>query len=1134
MYSKRMRSFHSLVWACAWLLLPGGIGRSGAVEIPAGTKSASAAPVNFARDIRPIFEQNCISCHGPEKQKSSFRLDRRADFFKGGENGAVVEPGKSAGSALISRITSTDAGEVMPPKGERLNSEQIALLRAWVDQGAIWVESDAERAAARDKRLDHWAYQPVKRPALPVVKRKNWARNPIDVLTLAKLEQNQLPPSPEADRRTLVRRLSYDLLGLPPTPEQVEAFVADKRPDAYERLVESLLASPHYGERWARHWLDVVRFAETYGFEMNQPRKNAWPFRDYVIRAFNEDKPYNRFVLEQLAGDSVGVDEATGFIVAGPADQVKSPDPVLTANQRADELHDMVSTTGSAFLGLTVGCARCHSHKFDPISQTDYYALKACLAGVQHGERKFHTPENEALEQELAQGRKQLHEMEARLAQFEPKAATGRMVFVDDVASTVTSEGATVAELVPHVGKGTYAVGTGRGERDDAGDLGRSANFTDSYLAWNKVANKNVFAYAPHAAGRFRVWLSWGCGWHTHAKDARYLLDRDGDLTTTNDQVEIARVDQQKFADGTGELPDKPLWSGFYDAGVWDLSPNSRIVLRGGDTDAYVAADVIALQEVKGQPEDLVSGSFLRAPVHPRENSERFAPVVARRLRFTVTRTTDAEPCLDELEVYTVGSKPRNMALASSGTKATASSVYPNSEKHSLAHLNDGLYGNSYSWISNERGQGWVELEFPENITIDHVVWGRDREQKFSDRLALDYRIEVSTGTNEWALVASSADRQPYVAKRKPQSVYHTAGLNAEAQTQLKQLIAQHHQLEAHLKETGGGAMVYAGRFEEKPQPTYLLHRGDPMTPREAVLPGAIAELPGKFEVSDMTSDQQRRLALAKWIVAPENPLTARVMVNRLWQYHFGEGLVSTSSDFGINGARPSNPELLNWLAAEFIERGWSIKHIHRLIVTSATYRQTSGSRKDGLAVDAGSRLLWRFPARRLDAEAIRDKILAVSGKLDLSIGGPGFSFFEANENYVRLYNPKKSFGPEDWRRMVYGTVIRQRPDGVFGAFDCPDGGQIAPKRNRSTSPLQALNLLNSEFMLQQAHFLAERLEKDAGQNVEAQIQRAFALAFQRSAESEELAASKKLVQEQGLPIFCRALLNANEFVFQF
>lgn len=831
--------------------------------------------------------------------------------------------------------------------------------------------------------FDWWSFKPVQRSAVPRIKRTKSPRNPIDTFILAKLEEHRLASSPEAERRTLVRRLYFDLTGLPPSPEKVAAFVRDKSDNAYGQLVENLLASPQYGERWARHWLDVMRFAESHGFEMNQPRANGWPYRDYVIRAFNEDKPYDRFILEQLAGDVFGVDEATGFLVAGPWDQVKSPDPVLTANQRADELHDIVSTTASTFIGLTVGCARCHNHKFDPIPQTDYYATKAVFEGVQHGERKMRTLENEAREKELTSRRARLLEVERELENFEPLA----------------------------------------------NPLSRETN-------------------------------SW------------------------------------------------------------------------------------------------------RAPVNARRNIERFVPVQAKRLRFTISKTTDAEPCLDELEIYTTEAAPRNIALATNSTTAHASTVYPNSDIHRLEHINDGRHGNSRSWISNERGKGWVELEFAEPVTISKVIWGRDREQRFTDRLAIDYWIEVARDSNDWRTVASSVDRQPYKPDEKQKPMLNLAGLSKAEAILVRGLTAERSEQQARIAELAKSAMIYGGTFVPKPEPTHRLHRGDPMQKRDEVKPNALSTIPVAFRVrpnastsmkapASLSEDQQRRLALADWIMNPTNPLTARVMVNRIWQYHFGEGLVSTPSDFGANGARPTHPELLDWLAAEFIEHGWSMKHIHRLIVMSATYRQSSDpaaadvrrltSKKTDQSLltsaptkDSNNRLLWRFPSRRLEAEAIRDSILAVSGKLDLRMGGPGFSFFETNDNYVRVYTPRREWAPDTFRRMIYGTIVRQRPDGVFGVFDCPDAGQIAPKRSSSTTPLQALNLLNSSFVMQQAGFFAERLEKEVGKDADAQLRRAFALAFQRAPERDELKASAKLIREQGLTAFCRALLNANEFVYLF
>jgi hypothetical protein len=784
----------------------------------------------------------------------------------------------------------------------------------------------------------HWSFQPVVRPPLPPVADTRWPRNPIDRFIVARLEKEGLTPAREADRPTLIRRLKFDLLGLPPTPEEVDAFVADKDPAAYDRLVDRYLDSPQFGERWARHWLDVVRFAESDGFETNQPRTNAWPYRDWVIRSLNEDKPYDRFITEQLAGDALGEDAATGFLVGGTVDRVKSPDPGLTAQQRADELHDMVSTTSSAFLGLTVGCARCHDHKFDPISMVDYYGLKAIFAGVQHGERPVRAADSQK-------------------------------------------------------------------RRKDADDLRR----------------------------------------------------------------QIAKI----------------------------------------------AAELEALEPL-AQPN---GPAGRRAPVNTRRNVERFAPVQARFIRFTVLATNSAEPCIDELEVFSAGPELRNVALASGGTRATASSTLPGHAIHKLEHINDGGYGNSRSWISNEVGRGGVQVELREPTVIDRIVWGRDREGKFNDRLATRYRIEVATEPDVWKLVASSDDRGgPGWKPKSPEFV---------------RLTEQRDALERHLAEVERPAMVYAGSFTT-PEQTYRLHRGEALQKREVIPPAALASFGDKLTMRANTSEQERRVALATWITAPNNPLTARVLVNRLWHYHFGTGLVATPSDFGLNGARPSHPELLDWLAAEFVEARWGQKHLHRLIVLSATYRQASAANSRGLAADAGSRLLWRYPPRRLEAEPLRDAVLAVSGNLDLRMGGPGFDLFEPNTNYVKVYNPKKVFGPAEWRRMVYQNKPRMQLDDVFGPFDCPDAGQIAPRRTTSTTALQALNLLNSRFIVQQADIFAERLRREAGEDAAAQVRRGFRLAFQREASADEVAASTKLVREHGLGAFCRAVLNANEFLYVF
>ena len=1109
----------------------------GAVEVDkAKLPPPAVRSVDFAKDIQPLFEKHCLKCHGPEKQKSGWRVDLKESALKGGDNYAPnIVPGKSADSPLIHFVAGLEEDMIMPQKGDRLTAEQIGLLRAWIDQGAAWPDEGAS-----DPKKTHWAFQPLKRPPVPDIHASR-ITNPIDSFITAKLAEKAIALSPEADRRTLIRRLSFYLIGLPPTPEEIDTFVSDHDPRAYEKLVDRLLASPRYGERWARHWLDVVRFAESDGFETNLARANAWPYRDYVIRAFNDDVPFDRFVREQIVGDLLGVDEATGFIVGGAVDKVKSPDPVLTAQQRADELHDIVSTTGSAFLGLTVGCARCHNHKFDPISQTDYYALTAVFQGVLHGERPMRPHDAEGRARKSEALRATLAPIEARLSGYEPQAHLGRRLLIDaNTPPPADPNGPSVTNILPPQNSSpiSYAPGNGQGQANDPGDLARLPNLGGGYRFWeNKNADGSridFFSWNPHISGRFRVWLSWGA-WTTHGH-ARYVLDRDGDAKTRDDQTEIAYVELNKFPDGSPVPEEEARWSGFRLAGVHEFTPSTRLLLCGGIrggpvADTVLFEEVLDDEEAAAQPES----PHLRPPVSPRANVERFAPQDARFVRFTISASSGGEPCLDELEVFSDGPESHNIALASLGTKATASGVYAKGSNafHQIAHLNDGQYGNARSWISDQPRRGWVQLELPRVERISRIVWSRDRSstgKAYEDRLATDYVIEVSVDGEHWKPVASSADRLGEQFRKRVPEIPTLSAMPRDMAGEIGALITERAQLQTQIKEFAPTLPVYAGKFAE-PGRTFRLHRGDPMQPKEEVAPGALASFGRKVDLAADAPEPQRRRALADWIADPQNPLTARVLVNRIWHYHFGTGLVDTPSDFGLNGGKPTHPELLDWLACEFIARGWSIKELHRLIVKSATYRQSSAQRPAAVKVDAGSRLLWRFPPRRLEAEPLRDTILAVSGKLDLRMGGPGFDLFEPMKNYVKVYTSKRTFSDEDFRRMIYQAKPRTQLDEVFGAFDCPDAGQVAPRRTSSTTPLQALNLLNSSFALQQAGFFAERLEKETGADPKARVRRAFVLSFGREPAADETAAALKLIGQHGLKVFCRALFNANEFI---
>ncbi len=924
-----MRLLLPLLTICLLTALP-------ASRCPADDSEA----VSWNQQVRPLLAEHCFECHSAETQESQLRLDSRLSMLRGGDSGEpAVIPGHPADSYLIRVISGTVAEKQMPPEPARhLTPDQIELLSRWIRQGAA-VPGPDPAADADQEKLQHWAFQPVGRQ-MPPADSSGWSRNGIDAWIVDKLHRQELGPSAIAPREVLIRRLYLVMLGLLPTPAEVQDFVNDSRPDAWSRLVEQVLSSPHYGERWASYWLDLVRFAETNGFETNRERPNAWPYRDYVIRSLNADLPYDQFVLQQIAGDATGVPEATSYLVSGPYDIVRSPDVNLTLMQRQNELDDMVNTTGTVFLGLTLGCARCHNHKFDPILQSDYYSMQAIFSGVRHGDQNLPLSE----EQQLL-------------------------------------------------------------------------------------------------------------------------------LTAADQQIPALREQL---------LP-------------WQS--------REGGT---------------------------REPVTALQNEEHFNPVTVRRLRFTIEQSSGAEPCIDELQVF---SNDHNVALATAGTTATASGTLPGYAIHQLAHINDGEQGNERSWISATPGSGWVELLFPGPVTIHRIVWGRDAKGRYADRVPTRYRIEgcVSTDQDQWTLLASSADRAPF-GTSDWQPAYDFTSATAAERSAAERVLQQLNQLQEQRQQLLSTRTVYTGTFSQ-PGPTHRLYRGEPQQQREQVGPDTVAAL-GQLSLEREAPEQQRRLALANWIIDPANPLTPRVIANRVWQFHFGSGLVATASDFGTAGTAPTHPELLDWLASELIQHGWSLKHLHRLILNSATWQQQSLPRPAEMQADAGTSLWWRFPMRRLDAEPLRDCILQISGVLDKQMYGPGFNAFEVQLENVRHYFPKQEFGPADWRRMVYQTRVRQEREAVFGVFDCPDGSSSVPRRSRSTTPLQALNLFNSRFMLQQAELFAERLEREHAGDSTAQVQRALQLCCGRAAEPDELQDALTLIRQDGLPTFCRALLNCNEVAF--
>ncbi len=923
------------------------------------TTTAAAAPVDFVHDVRPILGKHCYECHGETKHKGGLRLDVKAAALKGGDNeGPNIIPGKAHESSLVHFVSSSDEDEIMPPKGDRLSAAQIATLTAWINEGAVW--PDGVDKVKLKNPADHWSFKPLSgsHASAKMVRQKS-QRQSIDDFIDAKLTEQGLTRSPPADPVSWLRRVTFDLTGLPPTPEEVAEFDRSYQSHGpyktYASVVDRLLSSPRYGERWAQHWLDVVRYADTHGFEVNTERPHAWPYRDYVIRAFNDDLPYDEFIRQQIAGDSMGVDEATGFLVTAsvllPGQIGKDAPSIRLARQ--DALDEMVTNIGQTFLGLSVGCARCHDHKFDPISAKDYYAMQAFVAGVEYSDRELRTPEATAKKKEAAAASERDAWIIERLTQLSPQAMPGR---------------------------------------------------------------------------------------------------KDG---------------------------------------------------------------------------------VQRPTVRAKMNIDQLAPVRTKRVRFTIRETNSLEPCLDELEVFNTARV--NVALATKGTKLKTSGDRISRNRHEPAFINDGRYGNERSWMSNEKGKGWVELEFAREEEIARVVWGRDRLGKFEDRMATDYMIEISTDAG-WLVVADASDRRSHLAGTSTGPEFITKGLMPDQAKEVHTLLKERGSLAAKIKAGEQGMMVFAGSFRE-PDKIHLLNRGDPEQPKEAVTPAVLSVL-GAVKVSDETPEQQRRIALAKWIASPQNPLTARVMVNRIWQGHFGTGLVQTPSDFGNNGMKPTHPELLDWLASEFIRSGWSVKQMHRLIALSATYGQSSigfsqtNAAQAAATLDTDVRLLWRFPSRRLEAEAVRDSMLAISGQLHLKMYGRGYDLFDKRGG-LSGFKPVDTSSPENQRRMIYAHKVRREPEAVFGAFDCPDAGQSTATRTTSTTPIQALNLFNSRFTLDQSEAFADRVRKEAGAEAAQQIRRAYQLALTRQPTAEELRDTIPTVRTHGLAVLCRALFNSNEFLFQ-
>lgn len=894
--------------------------------------------IDFEREIAPILEAHCWDCHGEDQQESGLRLDRRANMLRGGDYGLpAVVPGIPNQSYLLDLVNHLDPELKMPPDEDKIPAKEIAVLTRWIAQGAIWPGQMDVVAATKSS---HWSFQPIVRPTIPG---DDTFANPIDAFLTQQLSAKGLAYSPTADARSLIRRVSFILTGLPPTPNQIAEFEVSYQRNpgtTYSALVDRLLASPHFGERWAQHWLDVIRWAETNGSESNMYRKNAWIYRDYLIRSFNQDKPYQQFLTEQIAGDTMGQGDAMGFLVSGPHVPVATvgQEPSARRQARADRMDEILQTVATSTLGVTIGCARCHNHKFDPVSISDYYSMSAVFQDIEFGSR---FPE---------------------LAEDHVRQIRGKELY-----QQISQQRSALRKMGP---------------------------WEENWTGYRELH------FPPVESGAVRITFMWN----------------------------YARI--------------------------------------------------------------------------------------------------------DELEIFGVENPKQNLALASSGT--TAFSPKEISVARNESHkINDGMFGTE-AWAGKSppdtKQKPWVQLTFAKPHVVDRLRLSTNRADFLETDYLLamnkfnfgPYKVECQGADGKWNVVANTGQLKK---------------LDVKYPTRPK-IIQQIQSLIINVSEEGPKSS-FVGRLIN-PSKTFVFNRGSPETPRHEVFAAGLMEISGQLDLPPNSPGKLRRKAFAKWLTGPNHPLTARVAANRLWHHVFGRGIVATPSDFGAAGALPSHPELLDWLASEFKEPtlapdrkppSWSMKHLLRLMVLSKAFQQSSQPNEKGLMLDAGSALLWRFPPKRMEAEVIRDSILLSSGVLSSRVGGRSYRIHNVKKRYAQ-WEVNDNSGPPTWRRMIYQERMRRVDDQMFTAFDFPDCGQIRAKRPVSTTSLQALNLLNSQFVIDQSSRIADRATKMADNDVAQSIDHCFLLLLGRRPDKMERQASRRLADNSDLSMVCRALINSNEFAF--
>ena len=1218
-----MRITVSLLWGrpttnalimCVLLLLFTSKSAASPPLYPAGSQASDnteqaipppvARKVDFVHDIKPILSGRCYFCHGEKMQSGGLRLDLREPALQGGASGPAILPGASADSRLIQFVAGIPPEKLMPQVGGRLSDEEIGLLRAWIDQGATW--PDQYDATKHFKSDDHWAYQPLLPPELPEVQNSSWPKTAIDHFILDRLEERGFKPSEPAGKRTLLRRITLDLTGLQPTPEEYRDFLKDGSPNAVIRVVDRLLNSPRYGERWARHWMDAVHYADSQGHDQDRPRDNSWPYRDYLIRSFNQDKPYARFVEEQIAGDVLNPNDpdaivATGFIATGPFDEssmIFIVDDTVDKKQAQNlDRDDMLTTTMSTFLSTTIHCARCHDHKFDPITQAEYYNLQSVFAGVDRADRPF-DPDREThiLRQSLL--RKRI-DLEVRQKHLNDQVNAITAPEIDQLETHIESlekerkakpkpvEGATSSTL----GFQSQVSSAEHKEKWVQVDLLESIPIHQIYLVPVDRPDRPGFAFPA----RFRVDISndplfvnfqtvadhtkvdfpnpglTPYPLRTEGQVARYIRVTSMPPATENDYWLFALSELLAFSNRENtalkgrvtasdsvesqpsELTGKPRWSkanlvdgytslvSLDSLGLAAESPKNGYmseVVKQSKIEKWVQVDLgkpVPIQEVRllpAQPKTSLDKTGLGFPPRFKIEGSRHSDFEDRQTLSDHTEEDFPDPGMKELSFS-------GKLLECQFIRVTATLLAPVADGYAFALAELQVYS------------GDENVAFGAKVTALDFI---DDDQWTKRALVDNYSSQQGIGNLARALKSAHhrSELGLEIGKLKEQqtALAHSL-LDPALQSELEEVERNLKDVNRQLSSMPPARMVYSGtpdfavfnKFKPTkgiPRSISVLRRGEITQPIEPAHPGALSlirDLDPHFELEDSHREGSRRAALARWITNPKNVLTWRSVVNRVWHHHFERGLVDTPGDFGHMGSRPSHPELLDWLAQWFLENGGSIKKLHRLILTSSVYAQSSQGNPEYAKIDAENRVLWRMNRRRLDAESVRDSVLQASGKLDLTVGGPPvkqFDYQDPNPSVTPLigYQSFDPDNPANYRRSVFRWIFRTRPDPFMEVLDSPDSSELVATRTTSTTSLQALAMWNNPFILSQSRHLAARVAAEAGEDVRAQLEAAYQLVLGRAptgSESEELVA---YANEHGMASVCRLIFNTNEFMF--